>query len=184
MTPLPTLVVVSGPAGSGKTTLAHAIAAAVGCPAVSRDEIKEGMVHAAWGSAPGFVARPGDELTARTLPVFFSVLELLVRAGVSTVAEAAFQDHVWRPRLEPLLGLAQLRIVNCTVDPDLALQRVRQRAHDSPLRRAHADASLNRPQAFTRISMHAPSLEVDTADGYRPGLDQIVAFVNAPGLTS
>ena len=40
----PTLIVVSGPAGSGKTTLAHALAAAVGCPAVSRDEIKEGMV--------------------------------------------------------------------------------------------------------------------------------------------
>jgi hypothetical protein len=94
------------------------------------------------------------------------------------VAEAAFQDHVWRPRLEPLLGLAQLRIVNCTVDPDLALRRVRQRAQDSPLRRAHADASLDRPQAFTRISLDVPSLEVDTSDGYRPGLDQIVAFVN------
>jgi len=28
--------------------------------------------------------------------------------------------------------------------------------------------------------MDAPSLEVDTTDGYRPGLDQIVAFVNGP----
>ena len=79
----PTLIVVSGPAGSGKTTLAHAIASAVGCPAICRDEIKEGMVHAAWGpTASGFVARPGDELTARTLPVFVGVLDLLVRAGV------------------------------------------------------------------------------------------------------
>jgi predicted kinase len=67
VSPRPTLVVVSGPAGSGKTTLAHAIAAAVGCPAVSRDEIKEGMVHAAWGPAPsGFVASQGDELTVKT----------------------------------------------------------------------------------------------------------------------
>ena len=47
MTAAPTLVVVSGPPGSGKTTLAHKIAAAVGCPAICRDEIKEGMVHAA-----------------------------------------------------------------------------------------------------------------------------------------
>jgi adenylate kinase family enzyme len=47
VSPLPTLIVVSGPAGSGKTTLAHAIASAVGCPAICRDEIKEGMVHAA-----------------------------------------------------------------------------------------------------------------------------------------
>jgi dephospho-CoA kinase len=36
------------PAGSGKTTLAHALAA-VGCPAICRDEIKEGMVHATPG---------------------------------------------------------------------------------------------------------------------------------------
>src|SRR6266851_3009325 len=93
--PLPTLVVVSSPPGSGKTTLAHQIARAVGCPAICRDEIKEGMMQA----TPGFVPRPGDELTARTLPVFFGVLELLLRAGVTTVAEAAFQDRVWRPDL-------------------------------------------------------------------------------------
>jgi len=181
---LPTLVVVSGPAGSGKTTLAHAIASAVGCPAVCRDEIKEGMVHAAWGpAAAGFVARTGDELTVRTLPVFFGVLDLLVRSGVSTVAEAAFQDHVWRKRLEPLLDRVWLRIVNCTVDPDLARRRVWQRSRDNPLRRAHADPGPDRPpgsSAFTRISLEVPTLAVDTADGYRPGLDQIVAFVNGP----
>ena len=49
---LPTLVVVSGPAGTGKTTLARTLAAAIGCPVVSRDEIKEGMVHASPGSCP------------------------------------------------------------------------------------------------------------------------------------
>jgi hypothetical protein len=100
---------------------------------------------------------------------------------VTTVAEAAFQDHVWRPRLESLLDLARLRIVNCVVDPDLALRRIWQRAQDNPLRRAHADPGPERPSgppAFIRISLDVPSLEVDTADGYRPGLDQIVAFVN------
>ena len=49
--------------GSGKTTLAHKIAQAVGCPAICRDEIKEGMAHA----TPGFVSAPGDDLTRRTL---------------------------------------------------------------------------------------------------------------------
>jgi predicted kinase len=182
MAALPTLVIVSGPAGSGKTTLAHAIASAVGCPAICRDEIKEGMVHATWGpTASGFAARPGDELTVRTLPVFFGVLELLVRAGVTTVAEAAFQDHVWRPRLEPLLDLARLRIVHCAVDDDLAARRIAQRMRDNPPRRAHADPGPERPlgpRAFIPISLDAPSIEVDTNDGYRPGLDQIVAFVN------
>ena len=32
--------------------------------------------------------------------------------------------------------------------------------------------------AFEWLSIYAPSMEVDTTDGYRPGLGQIVAFVN------
>jgi predicted kinase len=184
MSTLPSLIVVSGPAGSGKTTLAHEIARAVGCPAVCRDEIKEGMVHA----VPGFTAAPGDELTRRTLPVFFGVLELLLRAGVTTVAEAAFQDRVWRPRLEPLRSLAELRIVHCVVDSDIALERIRRRRADNPLRRAHVDGSAGYDPtqrlghaAFDRVAIDAPQIEVDTADGYRPGLAEILAFVNGPG---
>jgi predicted kinase len=161
-------------------------AVAVGCPAICRDEIKEGMVHA----TPGFVPGPGDELTVRTLPVFFGVLELLLRAGVTTVAEAAFQDRVWNPRLEPLQSLAQVRIVHCTVDADVAFERIRQRRKDNPLRLAHADPDpgsprdaaerIRRHRTFHRVSVSAPSLEVDTTDGYLPSLSQIVAFVNSP----
>jgi predicted kinase len=128
-------VVVSGPIGAGKTTLAHQLARAVGCPAICRDEIKEGMAH----SSPGFVPAPGDELSARTLPVFFAVLELLLRAGVTTIADAAFQDHVWRPRLEPLRDLAQLRIVHCVVTADVAFRRVLRRGQDNPVRSVHVD---------------------------------------------
>jgi predicted kinase len=176
---LPALVVVSDPMGAGKTTLAHKIARSVGCPAICRDEIKEGMVHA----APGFVAGPGDELTMRTLPVFFSLLELLLREGVTTVAEAAFQDHMWRPGLEPLAALARLRIVHCVVAADVAFQRGLRRGAEDPLRRAHADpgpsdaaAHARFHRAFNRVSVDAPWIEVDTTDGYVPGLGEIVAF--------
>ena len=179
---LPTLVVVSGPAGSGKTTLAHEIARAIGCPAISRDEIKEGMVH----TTPNFVAAPGDELTRRTLPVFFGVLDLLLRAGVTTVAEAAFQDRVWRPRLEPFHGLARIRVVHAVVTADVAVERIMRRKAENPLRRAHADlangdaaARARSHNAFDRVSIDAPCIEVDTTDGYRPALSDIVAFVNA-----
>lgn len=87
----PTLIVVTGPAGSGKTTLAYAVGAALGAPVVSRDAIKEGMVAA----EPGFVPATSDPLTLRTFGVFFANLDLLLRAEVTTVAEAAFGARLW-----------------------------------------------------------------------------------------
>lgn len=174
--PEPTLIVVSGPAGSGKTTLAHAIAKVIGCPAICRDEIKEGMVHAV-GSE--FVPGLGDLLTQRTLTAFFALLRLLLEAGVTTVAEAAFQDHVWQPNLEPLAGTARLRVVHCRVDPAVARQRVASR----PDRSAHADATVLDDaryfEDFKPLSLRAPSVQVDTSGPYRPSLDDIAAFVNA-----
>jgi predicted kinase len=170
--------------GSGKTTLAHKIAQAVGCPAVSRDEIKEGMVR----TAGEFVASPGDELTMRTLPVFFGVVHLLLRAGVTTVAEAAFQDRVWRPGLTALHGVAEIRIVHCMVSAEVAFERSQRRAAGDPVRRAHADPgprdavrSAGSHRAFDRVSVDAPWIEVDTTDGYQPGFGDILAFINGPG---
>jgi predicted kinase len=137
---------------------------------------------------PGFVPAPGDELTVRMLPVFFGVLELLLRAGVTTVADAAFQDKTWRPRLAPLRRLARIRIVQCVVDADVAMDRILRRSSADPLRRVHADPGGNQRAAqarahatFDRVTVDAPSIEVDTTDGYRPGLAEVTAFVNRPG---
>jgi predicted kinase len=175
----PTLVVVSGPPGAGKTTLAHALARALPCPAICRDELKEGMAHA---EGAAFEGAAGDPLTQRTLPLFFAVVRLLLEGGVTVVAEAAFQDRVWRPRLEPLIGLARLRIVQCHVAPAVAYERAAVRTSH---RRIHGDGTAGRTreewaraaEAFDRVSIDAPSLDVDTTDGYAPGLDEIVAFV-------
>ncbi|MFF5074901.1 AAA family ATPase [Micromonospora olivasterospora] len=178
----PTLVVVSGPSGVGKTTLAHLLARRIGCPAICRDEIKEGMVHA----AGEFTAGPSDELTLRTLPTFFNVLQVLLTAGVTTVAEAAFQDRLWRPGLQPFLGIADIRVVHCRVGAPTALDRIQRRQGENATRRAHADAYLGDRQThavghhgFQPVRLDVPEIEVDTSHGYRPGLDEIVTFVNA-----
>jgi predicted kinase len=178
----PTLVVVSGPPGSGKTTLAHALAAEIPCPALCRDEIKEGMVHAHGGD---FQGAPGDALTQRTFPLFFDVLRVLLEGGVTVVAEAAFQDRLWREGLGSLAELAQLRIVHCVADPVVAAERAARRAAVEERRRAHGDsiARLGVEEwkgafdGFDRISLPALAIEVDTTDGYNPDLQAIVAFV-------
>ena len=108
------------------------------------------MVHA----TGDFVAAPGDELTVRTLSTFFQVLELLLAAGVTTVAEAAFQDRVWRPRLQLLAELADIRVVHCRIPADLAWARIRQRHNESPARRAHPDTHLGDRDAHAAARRH------------------------------
>ena len=176
---IPTLVVVSGPAGCGKTTLAHRLAAALGCPAICRDELKEGMARTQSDYAP----EPGDDLAGRALSVFFDALRLLLERGVTVVAEAAFQDHVWTPNLVSLAALCEFRVVQCHTDPATARRRV---AEHAATRHVHDDAALLSElergddyfTGFRRVSIAAPTIDVDTSDGYRPAIDDIVAFVD------
>jgi predicted kinase len=181
----PLLLVVSGPPGSGTTTLAHVLARAIPCPAICRDEIKEGLVHVQHDYTPA----PGDALSHRTLDTFFGVVHFLVDAGVTLVAEASFQHAVWEPGLLPVLESARVRIVHCRVDAAVARKRITRRAEGTAVRRAvHGDYSLLEPfdsfkrafESFDPIALSVPSLEVDTTDGYDASAERIVRFVNRP----
>jgi predicted kinase len=170
---IPTLIVTSGPGGSGKTTLAHHLAAALGCPALCRDEIKEGMV----ASNPGFVPAMSDQLTVRTYDLFFEAIALLLRAEVTLVTEAGFQHALWWRGLQPLTDLAILRIVRCHAPDRLARQRALARMAAEPTRAAHADTEhFSVPRTFDAIHLDAPTLDVDTSDGWQPNLEEIAAF--------
>jgi predicted kinase len=177
----PTLILVTGGPATGKTTLAHALARAIPCPAVCRDEIKAGIVHTDAGGKSEW----GGPVSQRTFETFFATLQLLPRSGVRVLAEAAFKDSLWETDLEPLRDLADIRDVHCVVDPGIARARLERRAAEPDRTRAahpdeellHAlDAGTMRLTDFDGIALVFPSLRVDTADGYAPTLDDIVAF--------
>jgi predicted kinase len=125
--------------------------------------------------------QPGDALIRQASELFFRVLRLLVEGGVSTVAEAAFQHQIWVKSLEPLQMLAQVRVVDCHVDPSVARHRILSR----PPRSAHADvqlvAALEAGDAyledFERLRLGVPSIKVDTSTDYRPTIDAVASFV-------
>lgn len=177
----PTLAVVSGGPGTGKTTLAHALSHELGCPAVIRDDIKQGMVL----STPGYRSGGDDPLNHPTLDAFFGVLRVLLQARVTIVAEAAFQDRLWRPNLEPLTRLAHIRVLRCTVPAATAHDRITQRLRENTHRAAHGDHELleavaagkHSLESFVPISLEVPTRTVDTSDGYTPGIQDIAAFV-------
>jgi predicted kinase len=188
-TPLsqPSLIVVTGRPGSGKTTLAHALARAVRCPVICRDEMKEGFVN-----TTGQSGQPGDDIARRVYEAFFDTVKLLLGRRITLVAEAAFQHKNWAPKLELLREIARIRIVLCEVDPKLARARHVQRGLADPEReRFHHDRALWATRdvqepligSYEPPRLDVPTLSVDTSDGYHPAFDSIVSFarVNRTG---
>jgi hypothetical protein len=115
------------------------------------------MVHAHRGE---FAAAAGDPLTQRTLPLFFDVLRLLLRAEVTVVPRRRSRTGSGgrassRSRSSPSCASFSVTIVGAELDEW-------QRAYES----------------FDRVSVPTPSIDVNTTDGYEPGLAEIVAFVN------
>ena len=168
-------MIVTGSAGSGKTTLAHGLATIIRWPPPCAGmSVKEGMVAA----TPGFVPGPFDPLTVKTYDLFFAAIRLFLEHGVTHVAEAAFQHMNWARGLEPLLPLATLRIVRCQVPAAIARSRAERRIRDQPSRAAHDDTGhFGVERAFDPIRLGAPILDVDTTNGYSPDLDAIAAFI-------
>lgn len=178
----PLLVVVAGRPGSGKTTLAHTLAKKIGCPAICRDEIKEGFVNTMQSSHEAL----GRDVNQSIYSLFFEILDFLLTKQITLVAEAAFQHHLWAPQLEGLSQISQIKIIICIVDPHLARSRFVQRGLSDPNRlRFHGDWGVRAAQEGLELPIGSydppllpiPTLEVDTNDGYRPSLDDIESFL-------
>jgi len=178
--PKPSLIVVTGRPGSGKTQLAHSLARAIRCPVVCRDEFKEGFVN-----TTGEIGSPSDDIQWQVYEAFFDTMMLILSRRITLVAEAAFQHKAWAPKLEPLRDNARIRIVLCAIAPELSRARHVQRGLADPTReRFHHDWAVQAAREGRELPIESydpphldlPTLTVDTSDGYQPAFESIVAF--------
>jgi predicted kinase len=150
------------------------------CPVVSRDEIKEGLVHARGGGTPDW----GAPVASETFALFYRIVGELIRSGCSVVAEAAYLKDLSQ-EIADLLPQADACIVHCQVDRDVAMRRFMERAASDPIRReSHPDAEIIAAmergdfewERYEPMELGIAVLRVDTTKGYEPMLDHVVAF--------
>lgn len=180
----PPLVIVNGPAGAGKSTLANALAARLQLPLLSKDTIKEAMAD---------VLGADDRAASYQLGLAsFAVLRALagkcVSLGVGAILEAPFYGQA-AADLTALAEAARTVVLQCAADKRTLYSRVRSRAVDRHW--VHFDSphpaegetfeTWSSPDlaAAEPPALGVPILTVNTDAGYEPAIEELFTWLHA-----
>lgn len=166
-------IVVTGAPGSGKTSLARPLAAALHVPLLAKDVVKETLFDE---------LGIGDRLWSRRMGrASMAVLYRIAETCPAAVIEAVFHREVSVGDLTAL-GKPVLE-VHCQCDPELAIARFRQRS-DEERHPGHLDSRqpLNKLEELVAdgcrpLGLGGPLLEVDTTGAV--DVDAVAAWVRA-----
>ena len=170
----PLAVLVGGAPGSGKTTLAEALAVGLDLPVLHKDR----LVHGRWRTLG-----KATDLGESGVEPFFRSMELWIEAGISFVAGPTFYRGVSESdvarRLAPLSTL-----VNVHCRSVHSFQRWEQRMRSDPLcgevrlkKLVPVVERLN-SELQEPLDFDCPSVLVNTDNGYQPTLEALIAQID------
>jgi hypothetical protein len=162
--PRPALILVCGPAGTGKSTVARLVAADTGFPIRSSDVVRKRLAgipvtaRASGGYLEG-IYRP--EFSRRTYDRLLEETGRLLRSGRGAIVEATFLERVHR---RPFVDLARalrvpLVVVECRAGEAEVLRRLDERASDP-----EEPSDAGRDVYFRHTQVFEPPTEVPPAE--------------------
>ena len=165
----PRMIYVSGPPASGKTTLALHLADLLDLPLVSIDALRNGIA-----------GRDG----AAAFRAFYELLAFHVDKQISFIVDQALQAELAPAALRPLMYKAELVIIHCRAGREQCRDRLAARlesdSHRASRHTASAIAEMDDGSfnwaVYEMIPIEAPSMIVDTDDGYSPTVEEVAAF--------
>ena len=163
----PTLVIVTGPPASGKTSIVENLAASLGLPLFTKDAIKERFADALGEAAHDHASDLGK---GSQLQLIATAGEL-IRSGHGAVIESFFHRGITEPQLAPLLQQANAVLVHVTANEDELVARYAERMDDPSRHEIHnTDGTADELRKLLRegmgepLDLDCPLIVLDTTD--------------------
>lgn len=165
-----TVILITGHPATGKTTLAHYLAQALGWPLLYRDGLKEKLADTLGWSDDEWSLKLG----AATWELLYHLVETLLRAQVAHIVESNFTSTYATPRWQALMTQYPLRIIQirCEGDPVITAQRHqarKERGERHPIHRHDNDvdayaAYLQQQGPVSWIEVESTRVVLDTSE--------------------
>ena len=183
----PTLIIISGHPGTGKTTLSKKVSDKLNLPLIGMDAIKEVM----WDTmGHEFDFEFSDKIGKTAFELVFHFIEAFLSKGISLVVEAHFSAERNNDRFNELKKKFNVNLVQiyCNCETEALRKRFKERMTKDSYHNGHKhviklygeDRILNSlgTKYRTRLDINAATCDLDTTIPGAIDYEKLFAFIN------